>query len=74
MNHMTDSRSAFSELDFEICRSVKFGDGSVINIEGRGTILFIRNGDEHHMLTGVYYIWCLKANIVSLRLLDEAGA
>ena len=38
---MTKARSAFYELDSRICRTVKFGDGSVVEIEGRGTILFI---------------------------------
>jgi hypothetical protein len=55
-NHMTGARAAFSELDFGIRGSVKFGDGSVIEIEGKGTILFLGKGGEHRRLTGVYYI------------------
>jgi hypothetical protein len=52
---------------------VKFGDGSVIDIEGHGTILFIGNGGEHHRLSGVYLMPRLKSNIVSLGQLDEGG-
>ena len=36
-NHMTWAKSAFSELDSGIRGTVKFGDGSVIEIEGHGT-------------------------------------
>jgi hypothetical protein len=72
-NHMTGSRSAFTEPDLGIHGSVKFGDGSVVDIEGRGTILFMGNGGEHHGLSSVYLIPRLKANIMSLGQLDEGG-
>ncbi|WVZ93228.1 hypothetical protein U9M48_039226 [Paspalum notatum var. saurae] len=39
-NHMTGVRSLFSELDRRITGSVRFGDGSTVAIEGRGTIVF----------------------------------
>ena len=52
---------------------VKFDDSSIVEIKGRGTILFISKGDEHRKLTGVYFILRLKANLVSLDQLDEAG-
>ena len=39
-NHMTSVRSAFFELDTGVHGTVRFGDGSVVDIEGRGTILF----------------------------------
>jgi hypothetical protein len=55
-SHMTDSRSTFTELDSGIRGSMKFGGGSIIDIEGCGTILFVGNGGEHHKLSGVYLI------------------
>ena len=70
---MTGARSAFSELDSGIRGMVKFGDGSVVKIEGRGTILFVSKGGEHRKLTDVYFIPRLKANLVSLGQLDETG-
>jgi hypothetical protein len=70
---MTGSRSPFSELDSGIHGSVKFADRSIVDIEGRGTILFMGNGGEHHRPSGVYIIPWLKANIVSLGQLDEGG-
>jgi len=45
---------------------VKFGDSSVIEIEGRGTILFVSKRGEHRKLTNVYFIPRLKANLMSL--------
>ena len=54
---MTGSRSTFS----------------IVEIEGRGTILFVGKGGEHRKLTSVYFIPRLKANLVSLSQLDEAG-
>ena len=55
-NHMKGSRPAFSELNSVIRGMVKFGDGSVVEIEGRSAILFIGKEGEHRKLTGVYFI------------------
>lgn len=68
---MTGARSAFFELDSRIRETVKFGDGSVVEIEGRGTILFVSKGGEHRKLTSVNFIPRLKANLVKLGQLDE---
>jgi hypothetical protein len=72
-NHMTGSRSTFSELDRSIHGMVKFGDGSVVQIEGVGTILFSCKIGEHWAFGGVYYIPKLNTNIISLGRLDEVG-
>ena len=63
---MTGALSAFSELDTGICVTVKFGDGSVVDIKGRGTVLYKCRNGEHRALGGVYHIPHLTANIVSL--------
>ena len=39
-NHMTGAKSAFSELDSGIRGTVKFGNGSVVEIEGHGTLFY----------------------------------
>jgi hypothetical protein len=44
----------FSELDRAVQGTVKFGDGSVVKICGKGTIIFSGRHDEHKILTGVY--------------------
>ena len=70
---MTGARSAFSELNSGIRGTMNFGDGSVVEIEGRSTILlFINKRGEHHKLTKVYFIPRLKANLLSFGQLDEA--
>ncbi|WVZ61596.1 hypothetical protein U9M48_011448 [Paspalum notatum var. saurae] len=72
-NHMTGERGFFSELDTGVHRTVRFGDGSVVGIEGCGTVLFKCKTGEHQALTGVYHIPCLTANIVSLEQLEGDG-
>jgi hypothetical protein len=72
-NHMTGSRAAFADLDTVVCGTVRFGDDSMAEIEGRGTILFSCKNGEHRSITGVYYIPRLMANIVSLGQLEEAN-
>jgi hypothetical protein len=53
-NHMTGRGNVFSELDRAVQGTVKFGDSSVINICGKGTIIFSGRHSEHKVLTGVY--------------------
>jgi hypothetical protein len=72
-NHMTGARGAFAELDRGIHGIVCFGDGSVVEIEGGGTVVFNCKNEEHHALTGVYYITRLTADIISLGQLEEVG-
>ena len=60
---MNGAKSTFFELGSEICGMVKFGDGSVVKIEWRDTILFVSKGGEHRKLTSVYFIPRLKANL-----------
>jgi hypothetical protein len=72
-NHMTSVRSAFAHLDTNVGGTVRFGDGSVVEIEGRGSIIFVLKNGEHRTLAGVYCIPRLVANIVSLGQMEEAG-
>jgi hypothetical protein len=53
-NHMTGHGNVFSKLDRAVQGTVKFGDGSVVKICGKGTIIFSGRHDEHKILTGVY--------------------
>jgi len=72
-NHMSGSHDAFVNIDSGIHGSVRFGDGSEVEIEGAGTVLFEGKTGEHLPLTGVYFIPRLTTNIVSLGQLDEGG-
>jgi hypothetical protein len=70
-NHMTGERGAFSNIDTGVRGTIRFRDGSVMAIEGHGTILFKWKNGDHEVLAGMYYIPKLTANIVSLGQLDE---
>ena len=72
-NHMTGERSYFSELNESIKGKVKFGDGSCVDINGKGSILFEAKTREHRLLTDIYYIPDLKRNILSLGQATEQG-
>jgi hypothetical protein len=72
-NHMSDMQEIFVELDTNIHGTVRFGDGSVVEIMGIGTILFVCRNGKHMALTGVYLIPKLTTNIMSLGQLDEIG-
>jgi hypothetical protein len=70
---MIGVRAAFSIIDLRVHGTVHFGNGSVTNIEGRGTILIKSKTGRHKALAGVYYIPRLMANIVSLGRMEGAG-
>ena len=72
-NHMSGSRTAFSRMDTAVLGTVRFGDDSVAQIEGRGTITFSCKNGELRSFSGVYFIPRLTTNIVSVGQLDERG-
>jgi hypothetical protein len=72
-NHMTGSREIFVELDSHVTGTVKFGDGSIMKIEGRGSILLTCKNITYCTLTGVYYIPRLTPSIISVSQFDESG-
>jgi hypothetical protein len=55
-----------------VCSTVRFGDGSVVRIEGCDTVIFSYKSSEHHS-SNIYYIPKLKTNILSVGQLDECG-
>jgi len=72
-NHMTGDREKFQELDEAVTGKVRFGDGSTVQIEGKGSVLFeCKNGDQWQ-LHDVYFIPKLCSNLVSLGQLTEIG-
>jgi hypothetical protein len=46
-NHMTGIRAMFVELNTNIHGTVRFGDGSMVEIVGIGTMLFICKSGKH---------------------------
>ncbi|KAK1670210.1 hypothetical protein QYE76_058369 [Lolium multiflorum] len=72
-NHMTGRLEMLTDVDSSVHGVVKFGDGSLVEIHGRGAVLFVDGNGEHRALSSVYYIPKLRTNIVSLGQLDEVG-
>ncbi|XP_039840923.1 uncharacterized protein LOC120700756 [Panicum virgatum] len=72
-NHMTGDKKKFRELDEAVTGKVRFGDGSTVQIMGKGSILFDCKHGEHWLLQEVYYIPRLCSNLVSLGQLTEIG-
>jgi hypothetical protein len=72
-NHMLGSRTAFVELDMAVRGIDRFGDDSMTEIEGRGTVEFLCKNGERRSFAGVYFIPRLTANTVSVGQLDEVG-
>jgi hypothetical protein len=72
-NHMTRCRIDCSDLDRSIQGTVKLGDGSMVQIEGMGTVLSSCKNGEHRAFISVYYISKLNTNIISVGQLEEIG-
>ena len=59
-------REFFSDLDFGVKGSVKFGDASAVEIKGVSSVIFKAKTRDHRFLTEVYYIPALKNSIISV--------
>ena len=68
---MMGRREALASLDASVRGTVRFGDGSVVEIEGIGSVVLQTKKEGHMVLTEVYYISKLKSNIVSLGQLED---
>ena len=49
-NHMTGDASVFAELNKKVSGTLRFGDGSLVDICGRGTVMFAMDGGRHRAL------------------------
>ncbi|GKC22205.1 hypothetical protein Tco_1024355 [Tanacetum coccineum] len=63
---MTGVREHFKEIDEKVSGKVKFGDGSYIEIKGKGSILIECDDEKQRIISHVYYIPDLKSNLLSL--------
>jgi hypothetical protein len=72
-NHMMGRRETLTSLDTSVGGTVRFGDGSLVNIEGIGSVLLQTKQNGHKVLSEVYYIPKLKSSIISLGQLEEGG-
>ena len=65
--------SFFSNLNENITRQVQFGDGSRVQISGKGLILLQCKNGEQKLTNNVYFIPTLCSNILNLGQLTEIG-
>nr|GEU99311.1 zinc finger, CCHC-type [Tanacetum cinerariifolium] len=72
-NHMTGVREHFKELDEEVSGNVRFGDGSYIEIKGKGLIIIECDDEKQRIISHIYYIPDLKSNLLSLGQFTEIG-
>nr|GFB92671.1 zinc finger, CCHC-type [Tanacetum cinerariifolium] len=72
-NHMTGTKSHFKDIDESVSGRVRFGDGSYVQIKGRGSILLDCRDQKQKIVSDVYYIPNLKSNILSIGHLTEIG-
>jgi hypothetical protein len=70
---MTGDHQKFRELDQTSTGKIRFADGSSVEIEGKGSILFQGRTCDQWVLRDVYYIPKLKSNLISLGQLTEIG-
>nr|GEW49703.1 ribonuclease H-like domain, reverse transcriptase, RNA-dependent DNA polymerase [Tanacetum cinerariifolium] len=72
-NHMTGVRKHFKKLDEKVSGKLRFGDGSYIEIKGKGSILIECDDEKQRIILHVYYIPDLKINLLSLGQFTEIG-
>jgi hypothetical protein len=60
-------------MDEMVHGTVKFGDGSVVGIHRKGSVIFRGQSGEQRVLADVYFISSLWSNIISLGQLDKGG-
>lgn len=71
-NHMTGAKEMFTSLDDSVKGTVKFRDGTMVEICGKAAVMFRCQNKEHRVLSEVYFIPQLHGNIVNLGQLDES--
>ncbi|KAL9250584.1 hypothetical protein AKJ16_DCAP13271 [Drosera capensis] len=71
---MTGRRDMFQELDEKIIGEVRLGDGNVVQVKGKGTVMFQCKNEDQYILHEVYYIPKLCTNIISLGQMTENGS
>jgi hypothetical protein len=64
---------AFTDMDNRVSGTIKFGDSSLLDIQGHGTVLFASASGQHRVLMNVYWIPRIRSNVVSIGQLDEIG-
>jgi hypothetical protein len=70
---MIGDRHNFRDIDCTVFGKVRFSDGSTVEIQGKGSILFQGSTGDQWVLYNVYFISKLRRNLVSLGQLTKIG-
>jgi hypothetical protein len=65
-SHMFGCRAAFTKLGTAVLGTVHYGDDSVVQIEGRKTVVFMCKNSKSRLLEGVYFIPQLATSIMNI--------
>ena len=69
-NHMCGDKGMFASLDTTFSDTVKLGNNTRLNVEGKGTVKLWLNC-VCYVLNDVYYVSALKINLLSMGQLQE---
>jgi hypothetical protein len=72
-NHMSGCRTALTKIDTVVLGTMCFVDDSMVLIEGCRTVMFVCKNSESRSFDGVYFIYRLMTNIMSIDQLNENG-
>ena len=71
-NHMCGDQGRFIDLDESFSSTVKLGNNTRMNVEGKGNLKLILNGVTY-VIKDVYYVPDLKNNLLSIGQLQQKG-
>nr|GEV17080.1 putative RNA-directed DNA polymerase [Tanacetum cinerariifolium] len=69
-NHMCGSKERFIDLDQSFSNTVKLGNNTRMNVEGKGKMKLVLNGATY-VIQDVYYVPELKNNLLSIGQLQQ---
>ncbi|XP_057954451.1 uncharacterized protein LOC131148628 [Malania oleifera] len=72
-NHMSGEKSIFSELDEALRDVVKFSDGSIVSIMGKGKLAIQTNKNSIQTISNVLFVLDLRTNLLNVGQLQEKG-
>ncbi|XP_050240757.1 uncharacterized protein LOC126689560 [Quercus robur] len=72
-NHMSGEKFVFSELDEAFRDVVKFGDGSIVSVMGKGKVAIQTNRNSIQTISNVLFVPDLRTNLLSVGQLQERG-
>ena len=70
---MTGNISMFSMLDENVKSQVTLGIDSKVSVMGKGRVSVLTRKGERKSISNVYYVLCMKCNLLSIEKLIQKG-